>query len=201
MSLSELSEVPETTTAQHISTNTHQSTSILNQPHLINLSMQQAWQMDYSDFISNNNTNPNSSFSVKNILQPDHQTMQYAAAYSAAYNDPYGQQSGVQQSHGFPMDPYAASSFQYGNSGYHTSSSHSNAAFNGLYSVPYLNAAATTRTSNHGHHHHGSSVSHLPLTSPHVQQLYDLKPPTSTALNAEALISELTSQSGNDKRK
>ncbi|GAU92073.1 hypothetical protein RvY_04207 [Ramazzottius varieornatus] len=70
-----------------------------------------------------------------------------------------------------------------------------NSNFNSLYNSAYLSSRNSSGVSGSG----SSSVAHLPLTSPHVQQLYDLKPPTTTALNAEALINELTSQSGNDK--
>lgn len=175
--------------------------------------------MDYSDFLTGNNSssNPNSTFSVKSLLNfPADQTgmaayqmanaAYSASGYSSAVAEAYQQQQhSQQQQHGFPMD-YSTPSFQYGNTAGHLYTNHqvaqmnqaaNAAAFNCGYSaVPYLN----NRTTSH-HPHTGSSVAHLPLTSPHVQQLYDLKPPTTTALNAEALINELTSQSGNDKRK
>ena len=166
--------------------------------------------MDYSDFITT--ANP-ATFSVKNILQQsEHAAMQsaYQSYYGASAGDPYGNHHQTQTQSGFSnmADAYAnAVPFSYGNSGSagaggYASQSPNAATFNGLYSMPgYLNARHAAATHNHHHHSSSSSVAHLPLTSPHVQQLYDLKPPTTTALNAEALISELTSQSGNDKRK
>lgn len=165
--------------------------------------------MEYSDFITPSNNNPNSTFSVKNILNfpPDQGMTAYQMA-NAAYNatgyssvaDAYQQQS-QQQQHGFPMD-YTTSSFQYGNPS-HLYTNHQVAQINQANAAAFNCGYSPVSYLNNRHHtsHAGSSVAHLPLTSPHVQQLYDLKPPTTTALNAEALINELTSQSGNDKRK
>ncbi|XP_055353058.1 homeobox protein Nkx-2.1-like [Paramacrobiotus metropolitanus] len=168
----------------------------------------------------NHPNNCSSTFSVKNILAAEHQNMtayQMAAAAAAGYDFPVypGQlPPGGAGSHG-PAHNYAgmeygaaASSFQYPYAGVNGSPMNNNAgAFNCAYPPggAYLGAGGrlpahpSGMMGAHGHgHSSGSSVAHLPLTSPHVQQLYDLKPPTTTALNAEALINELTSQnSGN----
>lgn len=161
-----------------------------------------ALMMDYSDYLStcnngSSNLNPN-GFSVKNLLHTG-QDMPSAAAYQYSYAAAAAAVQAAVDPYSNPQDAYNYSNYNYSSSPYasHGMSVPQNSNFNSLYNSAYLSSRNSSGVSGSG----SSSVAHLPLTSPHVQQLYDLKPPTTTALNAEALINELTSQSGNDKRK
>lgn len=133
---------------------------------------------------------------------------------STAYNHTYDYsqpQSGFQQQQ-YPLDYAPSNMFQYNSGGtggiyHHQHFSHSHplnqypvqqaphqtSQLNYNYNIPYISRSAHT---NHYNNH-----TPLPLTSPHIQQLSHLQPPQTSALNAEALINELTNQSGNDKRK